>query len=69
MLAPIDIERACSSGSKSKVVEPSSTLPSRLMTPASNRSASQRLVFPVADQRDVADPVGCLVPHGSKYMR
>src|SRR5436190_4358555 len=47
MLAPIDIERACSSGSKSKVVEPSSTLPSRLMTPASNRSASQRLVFPL----------------------
>ncbi len=46
-LAPIDIPRSCSSGSKSETVVPSSTRPSRLTTPASNRSASQRLVFPL----------------------
>src|SRR3954469_957782 len=47
MLAPIDIERSCSSGSKANTVDPSSTRPRRLTTPASKRSASQRLVFPL----------------------
>src|SRR6266511_2197992 len=46
-LAPMDMERSCSSGSKSETVVPSSTRPSRLITPASNSSASQRLVFPL----------------------
>ena len=46
-LAPIDIPRSCSSGSKSETVVPSSTRPSRLITPASNSSASQRLVLPL----------------------
>ncbi len=46
---------------------PSSTRPSRLTTPASNSSASWSEVLPaaaVADQRDVANPVGGLVRHG-----
>src|SRR5918995_1604368 len=47
MPAPIDIWRACSSGSWSSSVLPSSTLPSRLTIPASNRIASARLVFPL----------------------
>ena len=46
-LAPIDIPRSCSSGSKSETVVPSSTRPNRLITPASNSSASQRLVLPL----------------------
>ena len=45
--APIDIPRACSSGSKSQTVEPSVTEPSRLMIPDSNRIASARLVLPL----------------------
>ena len=44
--APIDISREASSGSKSLTVEPSSTLPSRLTTPASNSRASCSDVFP-----------------------
>ena len=45
--APIDISRSCSSGSKSETVEPSSTLPRRLTTPASNSSASCIEVLPL----------------------
>ena len=38
--APIDISRSCSSGSWSETVEPSATVPSRLIAPASNSIAS-----------------------------
>ncbi len=60
-LAPIDIWRSCSSSSKSPTVVPSSTRPRRLTIPASksSASASRGLTAPaVADQRDVANPVG-----------
>src|SRR5919204_5207310 len=46
-LAPIDISLSFSSGSKSQTVVPSSTRPRRLVTPASNSRASQRLVLPL----------------------
>src|SRR2546425_3329568 len=42
----IEILRLISSGSKSVVVVPSSTLPSRLTAPAEKRSASTSEVFP-----------------------
>src|SRR3954452_10560659 len=42
----MDIARSCSSSSKSATVEPSSTLPNRLVAPASKMIASQRLVLP-----------------------
>src|ERR1700690_2776034 len=45
-VAEIDIWRACSSGSESETVVPSGTDPRRLVTPASNRSASCSAVFP-----------------------
>ena len=43
----IDILRACSSGSESETVVPSSTEPRRLVAPASNSSASCSDVFPL----------------------
>ena len=45
--AEIDICRCCSSSSASETVVPSVTTPSRLVTPASNSSASCREVLPV----------------------
>ena len=41
------IPRRCSSSSKSLTVDPSATLPMRLVSPAANNKASTRLVFPV----------------------
>ena len=46
-LAEIDISRAFSSGAESDTVVPSATEPSRLMAPASNKSASFTDVFPL----------------------
>src|SRR5579859_765333 len=45
--AEIDIWRAFSSGSESETVLPSGTDPSRLIAPASNRSASCRKALPL----------------------
>src|SRR3954452_25150032 len=45
--ADSDIWRRCSSSSQSLTVEPPSTVPSRFVAPAWNRSASTREVFPV----------------------
>src|SRR5439155_2068791 len=42
-----DIWRRCSSSSQSLTVDPDSTVPSRFVAPAWNRSASTRDVFPV----------------------
>ncbi len=46
-LAEIDISRVFSSGAESDTVVPSATEPSRLMAPASNKSASFTDVFPL----------------------
>ena len=46
-LEAIDISRAFSSGAESETVVPSATEPSRLIAPASNRSASFSDVFPL----------------------
>src|SRR5215208_1624403 len=46
-LAEIDISRDFSSGAESETVVPSATEPSRLIAPASNRSASFTDVFPL----------------------
>ena len=45
--AESDIFRRCSSSSQSLTVDPDSTVPSRFVAPAWNRSASTRDVFPV----------------------
>ena len=70
-MAPIDISRSCSSGSKSETVEPSSTLPEPVDDPGLEQ---QRLVqrglaaAAVADQGDVANPVGGLVSHRPRTL-
>src|SRR3954449_594980 len=45
--AEIDIPRACSSWSESDTVDPSATVPSRVVAPASNNKASCNDVFPL----------------------